>query len=225
MRAALQQGFVYGGVDNERLLHGLGRITGRLLDVGSGAGSWAPRLRAAGARELVALDSSREAVSLARERYDLAVLGTIEQVALAELGGEPFDIIVVADVLEHLIDPRYALCRLHGWAVPGALLAVSVPNLRFYRLVGNLIARGEFEYERSSVRDWTHLRWFTRRSLARALRATGWLPERWLGTRSLKGRALAALSDTLANDLLQQQLAVIARRAPATPAVLSVART
>jgi 2-polyprenyl-3-methyl-5-hydroxy-6-metoxy-1,4-benzoquinol methylase len=212
-KPALQQSFVYGGTDNEDVLRGLGRISGRLLDVGSGTGSWAPRLRAAGARELVALDPSEAAIAIAYERYDLAVRGTLEAAGLEELGGERFDVIIAADVLEHLLDPWAALRTLRSWAAPGGLLAVSVPNLRFYRLTGNLVLRGEFEYEPFGVRDWTHLRWFTRRSLGRALASSGWDPHRWVTSQTRKGRLLARLSEPLANDLLRQQLTVVARAA------------
>jgi 2-polyprenyl-3-methyl-5-hydroxy-6-metoxy-1,4-benzoquinol methylase len=207
----LEQKFIYGGTDNEEVLRGLGAISGRLLDVGSGAGSWAPRLRKAGAGELVALDPSAEAIAVAGESYDAAVVGTIEDTPLAALGGRPFDVIVAADVLEHLVDPWRALRTLRGWAAPGGVLAVSVPNLRFYRLVGNLVVRGEFEYEPWGVRDWTHLRWFTRRSLTRMLTASGWAPLRWVTSTSLKGRLLAVASEQLANDFLRQQLTVVAQ--------------
>jgi 2-polyprenyl-3-methyl-5-hydroxy-6-metoxy-1,4-benzoquinol methylase len=214
---ALQQSFVYGENDNEDVLRGLGTISGRLLDVGCGEGSWAPRLRDAGASELVALDPSVTAIERAAERYDAAVVGTIEQTELAQLGARPFDVIVIADVLEHLVDPWQALHTLRSWAAPGALLAVSVPNLRFYRLVGNLALRGEFEYERWGVRDWTHLRWFTRRSLARMLGASGWQPSHWVVASSLKGRLLARVSEPLANDFLRQQLTVVARASASEP--------
>jgi 2-polyprenyl-3-methyl-5-hydroxy-6-metoxy-1,4-benzoquinol methylase len=215
----LQQAFVYGSNDNEEVLRGLGRISGRLLDVGSGAGSWGPRLRAAGAQELVALDPSAAAITLAGERYDAAVIGAIENTELAELGGERFDVIIAADVLEHLVDPWAALRTLRSWAAPGAVLAVSVPNLRFYRLLGNLVLRGEFEYERWGVRDWTHLRWFTRRSLDRMLRSSAWEPQRWVTSQTLKGTLLAKVSEPVANDFLRQQLTVVASayRAPPTP--------
>ena len=210
-RPALEQDFVYGALDNEDVLRGLGAISGRLLDVGCGQGAWAPRLRAAGAGELVALDPSAAAIALAAERYDIAVVGTIEDTELSQLGSRPFDVIVAADVFEHLVDPWGALRRLRAWATPEALLAVSVPNMRFYRLVGNLALRGEFEYELWGVRDWTHLRWFTRSSLAHMLAAGGWQPERWVCSATLKGRVLARLSEQLANDLLRQQLIVVAR--------------
>ncbi len=213
--APLKQAFVYGDRDNEDVLRGLGAISGRLLDVGSGAGSWAPRLRAAGARELVALDPSAAAIERAARLYDSAVVGTVEDTDLAALGGELFNVIVVADVLEHLVNPWQALQRLRSWAAPGALLAVSVPNLRFYRLVGNLVFRGEFEYEPYGVRDWTHLRWFTQRSLARTLQSTGWTPDRWVNSASLKGAILRMFSATLANDFMRQQLNVVAIADPA----------
>jgi 2-polyprenyl-3-methyl-5-hydroxy-6-metoxy-1,4-benzoquinol methylase len=210
-QAPLEQTFLYGGIDNEDVLRGLGSISGRLLDVGSGGGSWAPRLRAAGADELIALDPSAGAIGLAAGRYDRAVIGTVEETELDDLGGEPFQVIIAADVLEHLVDPWKALLKLRSWAAPGAALAVSVPNLRFYRLVGNLVLRGEFEYEPYGVRDWTHLRWFTRRSLHRTLAASGWEPQRWVTSATLKGRLLAKVSDQLANDFLRQQLIVVAQ--------------
>ena len=210
-QSALQQNFVYGDNDNEDVLRGLGAISGRLLDVGSGAGSWAPRLREAGAHELVALDPSAAAIARAGEQYDAAIVGTVEDTTLEELGGKPFDVIIVADVLEHLVDPWMALRTLRSWAAPEAMLAVSVPNLRFYRLVGNLVLRGEFEYEPWGVRDWTHLRWFTRRSLTRMLQASAWEPQRWVTTGTLKGALLAKVSEQLANDFLRQQLTVVAR--------------
>jgi 2-polyprenyl-3-methyl-5-hydroxy-6-metoxy-1,4-benzoquinol methylase len=208
---ALRQSFVYGANANEDVLRGLGKISGRLLDVGCGEGAWAPRLRAAGAETLVALDPSAAAVAIAGERYDRAVEGTIEEADLDGLGGEAFDVIIAADVLEHLIDPWRALRTLRAWAAEEGVLAVSVPNLRFYRLVGNLLMRGEFEYERFGVRDWTHLRWFTRRSLARMLTASGWEPQVWVGTATVKGRLLASVSDAVANDFLRQQITVVAR--------------
>lgn len=159
----------------------------------------------------MALDPSADAVAAAGERYDLAVQGTIEQTTLADLGDRPFDVIVAADVLEHLVDPWRAVRTLRAWAAPNAILAVSVPNLRFYRLVGNLVLRGEFEYEPYGVRDWTHLRWFTRLSLARMLADAGWHPERWVTSASLKGALLARFCEPLANDFLRQQLTVVAR--------------
>jgi 2-polyprenyl-3-methyl-5-hydroxy-6-metoxy-1,4-benzoquinol methylase len=172
---------------------------------------WAARLREAGAGELVGLDPAPAATEQAATRYDRAVVGTVEDTALDDLGGRPFDVIVAADVLEHLVDPWRAVRRLREWAAPDARLAVSVPNLRFYRLVGNLVLRGEFEYEPYGVRDWTHLRWFTRTSLGRMLGGAGWEPEHWVTSGSLKGALLARVSEQLANDFLRQQLTVVAR--------------
>jgi 2-polyprenyl-3-methyl-5-hydroxy-6-metoxy-1,4-benzoquinol methylase len=208
----LSQTFVYGHVVNEELLRGIGAIPGaRLLDVGAGNGTWGPQLRQAGAREIVALDPSADAIAIASEHYDVARVGTLEDTSLAALGGERFDVIIAADVLEHLVDPWRAVRTLRAWAAPEAIFAVSTPNMRFYRLVGNLVLRGDFEYEAYGVRDWTHLRWFTRRSLAAMLAGAGWTPERWIVSRSLKGRLLARASEQLANDFLRQQLMVIAR--------------
>jgi len=63
------------------------------------------------------LDPSPDAIARAGELYDTAVVGTLEGTDLADLGGHQFDVIIVADVLEHLVDPGPQF-RLVGEPLP-----------------------------------------------------------------------------------------------------------
>jgi SAM-dependent methyltransferase len=83
----------------------------------------------------------------------------------------PFDVVVCADVLEHLPHPEELLARVRTWLRPGGTLLVSVPN------VANLTVRlalltGRFPYAERGILDRTHLRFYTRGS-ARALIESG----------------------------------------------------
>ena len=82
--------------------------------------------------------------------------------------------IILADVLEHLVDPWAALRFLHSHTAKGCRLALSVPNVRHYKVSMPLLFRGEFGYEDYGIMDRTHLHFFTRGSLIDTLDECGW---------------------------------------------------
>ena len=210
--AALNQTFAYGEVVNDELLALAAPLTGRVLDVGCGTGAWCDELRSAGGAYLVGIEPSAAARAAAETRYDLVVGSAVEAISLEELGGSRFDVIVVADVLEHLLDPWAVLKRLAEWSVPGGRLVVSVPNLRYYRVALPLVLAGRWEYAPSGVMDWTHLRWFTRASLARTLAQASWQPERWDLAMGARRRRAARALPAGPSELLAHQLRVVATR-------------
>lgn len=82
---------------------------------------------------------------------------------------EPFDVVVCADVLEHLPRPEELLARIRRWLRPGGTLLVSLPNVANLTVRAAVLA-GRFPYADRGILDRTHLRFYTRRS-ARALLA------------------------------------------------------
>jgi SAM-dependent methyltransferase len=100
----------------------------------------------------------------------------------------PFDLILAADVLEHLRDPARLLRELHGASSADATLISSVPNIGHWypRL---RIGLGRFDYDRRGILDATHLRFFTLRSFAAMTARVGWQVEQ----RRLTGLPLDVL--------------------------------
>jgi methionine biosynthesis protein MetW len=143
---------------------------GRVLDLGCASGGLLALLRAR-AGHLAGLELSATAARAAAEVADVVVQGAIED---ADLPFEPdsFDLVVLADVLEHLADPAAALHRAAGWARPGAAVLLSVPNVAHWRARLTL-ARGRWPAEESGTFDATHLRWFTGASVAELLAEAG----------------------------------------------------
>jgi 2-polyprenyl-3-methyl-5-hydroxy-6-metoxy-1,4-benzoquinol methylase len=99
--------------------------------------------------------------------------GTLESVA-DQVPWRDYALVTMADVLEHLVDPWSALRFLHDRTAPGCRLALSVPNVRHYKVVLPLLFRGEFTYRDHGIMDRTHLHFFTADSIRDTLHECGW---------------------------------------------------
>jgi methionine biosynthesis protein MetW len=143
---------------------------GSVLDLGCASGGLLALLRPR-ASHLAGLELSATAARAAAEVADEVVQGALEDPDLP-FAAARFDLVVLADVLEHLADPAAALRRAVGWCRPGGAVLVSVPNVAHWtaRLA---LARGRWPQEESGTFDSSHLRWFTRASLAELLTGAG----------------------------------------------------
>ncbi len=95
----------------------------------------------------------------------------------------PFDVVVCADVLEHLPRPEDLLARIREWLAPGGLLFVSLPNVANVSVRAALLL-GRFPYADKGILDRTHLRFYTRRS------ARGLLEDAGFRVRSVDATAM-----------------------------------
>ena len=196
--------------DRAELVRMLPRPLGRVLDVGCGSGGSAPSLRIAGAEWISGIELDEVAAAAAAAVYDEVRAGPAESELVAV--SEPFDTILLYDVLEHLVDPWELLRRLHRVAADGARLHVSVPNARHWTLLRDLALRGTFGYTPAEHRDVTHLRWFTRRDLVALLESTGWTVDAVdFGALRPVSRRLAALTRGRSPEFLAYQLSALAR--------------
>jgi len=140
----------------------------RLLDLGSAGGHLGREIRDR-CVYLAGVEADPGVPAAARAVYD----DWREADALSPLAwDEPFDVVVCADVLEHLSAPEDLLERVRGWLKPGGTLLASIPN------AANLSVRldvllGRFEYAERGIFDRTHLRFFTRASARRLLERSG----------------------------------------------------
>ncbi len=101
---------------------------------------------------------------------------------LAALQGQRFGAILACDVLEHLRQPERVLQALRGLLQPGGSLVISLPNIAYAGVVAAL-RNGVFDYAEKGLLDRTHLRFYTRRSIAQLLMDCGWAPLAWDANR------------------------------------------
>jgi SAM-dependent methyltransferase len=146
---------------NWGLLRLWGKRTGlRVLDVGCGFATTSERIQKLG-NEVTGIEESADACEVAAKRVAHVVQADLQS---ADLGDAQFDVLIFADVLEHLAWPVGVLKRYLRWLAPGGSVVISLPNVglwsvRFAHLFGR------WEYEETGVLDRTHLRFFTRKSV------------------------------------------------------------
>lgn len=90
-----------------------------------------------------------------------------------DLNQKKFDRILLLDVLEHLQRPQRLLDEAKKLLAPRGVLIVSVPNVANFTIRAMLLA-GKFEYTDRGILDWGHMRFFTRKSIRRLLRQSGY---------------------------------------------------
>ena len=197
----------------------------RVLELGCSTGQMTRVMQERGCR-VVAIEADAEAAKRAAEHCEHMIVGDLEQLDFeVELGDRRFDVIVAADVLEHLKAPEAVLGRLRPFLAPEGYLVASVPNVT-HGSVRLALLGGSFPYADTGLLDRTHLRFYNRESLTEMLGAGGFSPVH-TDTTDLEidrsevpfdlGPEARALLDALADqlDALTYQFVVVAY--PTTP--------
>ena len=172
---------------------------GRVLDVGCGSGALLSRFAGrAGYRAGVEL--SPMAAGAARLVADRVV--NLPVTAPLPFPPDSFDVVVCADVLEHLAEPAAALASVAAFCRPGGVVVISVPNVAYWQARLRLL-RGVWRYEPSGLFDDGHLRFLTRDTLVDLVTGAGLAVERIEPARlpalapHVVGRVPAALRGTV----------------------------
>lgn len=160
----------------------------RVFEIGCGSGATLAYLKENGFCHWVGgIEPMSAAARRARERTDLFIEGNIESVELP-LQPKSIDAILCLDVLEHLVDPWKVMKRLSYYLKPGGFIIASIPNVRFYKVVLDLLLYGRWVYTDAGILDHTHLRFFTRSSAIELLESGGMKVDAVLSTGLKKGK-------------------------------------
>jgi 2-polyprenyl-3-methyl-5-hydroxy-6-metoxy-1,4-benzoquinol methylase len=141
----------------------------RILDVGAATGTLG-RMCAGAGFVLHGIEPNPDWAKLARPDYAELVCGMLDDVPDAFLSNH--DVIVCADVLEHMPNPELALRRLLALQPQGCRFIISVPNVANIWVRLNLLL-GRFDYTERGILDRTHLRFYTRRTFTKMLASAG----------------------------------------------------
>ena len=145
----------------------------RVLDVGCGAGLFAAALKQRQQAEVWGVELNAVIAEQARGNVDRLLTGDIT--ALVDgLPDDHFDCIVCNDVLEHIYDPAALLRKFRSKLRKNGILIASIPNIRFIRVMKDLLLKKEWEYTEAGILDITHVRFFTQTSMANMFRRSGY---------------------------------------------------
>ncbi len=143
------------------------QLTGRdknVLELGAASGHVTAELTKRGNRvTAVEIDiSNRDLLSQAAEKVIITDLDRLDLVK--KLQGEKFDVIIAADVFEHLTRSSLVLFQLHELLKEDGYIVASIPNIA-HGDVRLTMLQGNFPYAESGLLDKTHLQFFTRSSV------------------------------------------------------------
>ena len=107
------------------------------------------------------------------KEIDRFIFGNIEEIELSTFHNQ-FDIILLPDVLEHLIEPNAVLNKIKKCLNQNGKIIVSMPNIRHYSAVYKIFIKGDFSYEESGIFDYTHMRFYCKKNIITLLESSGY---------------------------------------------------
>ena len=151
----------------------------RVLEFGCATGYMSQVLKDRLGCTVTGVEIDPEAARLAERYCERVLVGDAEKIDYAaELAGEVFDVVLFADVLEHLKEPADVLRRVRPFLAEDGVLIASIPNIA-HASVRLALLGGEFRYRDWGLLDDTHLRFFTRASIQDLFEETGYVITHW----------------------------------------------
>jgi 2-polyprenyl-3-methyl-5-hydroxy-6-metoxy-1,4-benzoquinol methylase len=133
----------------------------RVLEVGCGPGSITRVLHTERQCRVTGIELDPNAIEKATPFCEAAIRADLNSPDWPELVADkaPFDVVVAADVLEHLHDPWKTLGRMARLLGPEGFLVISLPHA-CHAAVASCLIDGDFQYRDWGLLDRTHIRFF-----------------------------------------------------------------
>jgi 2-polyprenyl-3-methyl-5-hydroxy-6-metoxy-1,4-benzoquinol methylase len=184
-----------------------------ILEIGCGQGNTLIELKKQGKAKFIA---GIDIVDLNQStKLDKFILADIESEENIDLPENYFDVIICADVLEHLKDPWNVLEKIKKFLKPNGIVVASIPNIREIKTLVSIFVKGDFKYVDAGILDKTHLRFFCRKNIIELFEKTGYKVEKItfdLSSFSLKRLMLLKLSFGMLEEFLVIQYLVVGRK-------------
>ncbi len=206
----------------------------RVLDVGCSQGNFGAMLKQTRQLEVWGIEPVATAAAEAAAKLDHVIEGVFAPET--DLPPASFDAIFFNDVLEHLFDPAAAIRLSRKLLKPGGAIITSIPNIRHFPTLWELVVKGQWTYTDWGILDRTHLRFFTKKSILELFAGcdfkvekieginpySGGTPRKWRAFKIINGLTLNAIE-----DMKYLQFAVVARpfNADISPSARNADRT
>lgn len=187
-----------------------------LLDVGCYSGGFGAALKAQRTMEVWGVEPVEAASIMASEKLDRVINDFFGPENPIPDGY--FDAITFNDSLEHFAYPEPALELCKRKLRSGGVVIACIPNVRFIGNVEHLLFDKDWRYESEGIRDRTHLRFFTAKSMTRmfdecgydVIEQVGVNPQWWDSTKKLR-RLFFRIFPKFTEDMRYVQYVTVAR--------------
>jgi SAM-dependent methyltransferase len=205
----------YQDTDRQPLIKLVPATVQRILDVGCNAGGFGLGVKALRATEIWGIEPDQNAASIAATRLDHVITDFFSADNAVPNGY--FDLVTFNDSLEHMSNPTEALELAKRKLRSGGRVHCCVPNMRHIESLEHLILEKDWHYADQGVRDRTHLRFFTQRSIVRLLEESGFrviqtvgINDDWWAKEKVLRRILFRLFPESTKDMRHTQIVAIA---------------
>jgi len=147
----------------------------RILELGCSSGFMSKYFHQELACTIVGVELDCDAAKQAEAYCEKVIVANLDNDEwLAEIEGQTFDVVLCADVLEHLKNPVALLASLKPFLHDESRVLASVPNVAHASIRLELLL-GHFDYESLGLLDETHLHFYTREGLIAMLMQAGYV--------------------------------------------------
>ncbi|MEK7432435.1 MAG: class I SAM-dependent methyltransferase [Cyanobacteriota bacterium] len=171
----------------------------RVLDIGCGEGFFAEKIKNKFNAEVWGIEINEKSSIISAKKIDKVLFGDINDM-IDKLPKNYFDCIFFNDVLEHLVDPYSILLKIkENLYDKKSIIISSIPNLRHYYVLKNLVINKNFDYVSDGILDKTHLRFFTKNSIIKMFEELDYKIIKIQGINPLRSRKFELLNFLLFN--------------------------
>ena len=146
----------------------------RILEIGAGPGSITSLLKNENNCRVTAVELDKEAIiklsQFCEQVYSCDLNDSVWSTTVIENG--MFDVVVAADVLEHLSDPKKVLLEMKTVLNEAGYMVISLPHVGHNGVILNLI-QGCFDYREWGLLDKTHIRFFCVKNIQQLFNEAG----------------------------------------------------
>ena len=141
-----------------------------ILDVGCNSGYLGAHSKK---NQFCGIELNKKEAKKAKKEYRKVLTGDVENLIGSSLSLPKFDIIVFADILEHLVHPRTTLVYfINNFLKNDGRVIISLPNIAHLSIRIKLLV-GKFDYTKSGILDKTHLHLYTLKSAKKLINKSG----------------------------------------------------
>lgn len=153
----------------------------KILEIGPGEGNFSRLIKTHAEYWAVEMNDKLDV----GDGFTSILRGSYEEVS-GELPCAYFDIVVCNDVIEHMKDHESFLQDIRIKMTEDASIVGSIPNVRYYKNLLNLLIGKDWQYKNEGILDRTHLRFFTEKSFTECVSKLGYRISKMKGINGIK---------------------------------------
>lgn len=154
----------------------------KVLEIGCGEGIFSTNL--IGAIEVWGIEPDENSAAIASKKIFKVFNATYEK-CFNELPENYFNLVICNDVIEHMPDYNFFFQSIKKKMTANGCLVGSIPNVRYFENIATFLIAKDWKYSSFGILDYTHLRFFTKKSLLRSIKENGYTIEKVEGIHKL----------------------------------------